>query len=385
MKLPFLSRPRSTDAREKKPSFAARVAARAASALDEAFLTVIDVEGSRQAKHTISKFSHEERVALLGDIARVYEADGLFDSFVGAPPLPAPRVTLVSDEPGAFGRAQRTRTLDLSWESAWVVRHDGVRAKFESRVPNRTAHARLISGGERRPAVVVIHGYMGGQWAFEERQWQVGALLRAGLDVALFTLPFHAKRSDRVGIAPIFPSGDPRFNNEAFGQAASDARALVAHLLEAGSPAVGVMGVSLGGYLTSLLATVEPRLAFAAPIIPLASLADFAQARGRLGESDAEATVLHGALERATRIVSPLARPLLVPKECVLVVAAEGDRVTPVAHARRIAEHFGADLHLLAGGHLLQLDRKDGLRAVVQMLRREGLISPRAPGPPSRR
>ncbi len=363
-------------------SLAARVAARAASALDEAFLTVIDVEGSRSAKRTIAKFTHEERVQLLLEIARAYDVPEYFatpGTFFEAPKPKTLRRTLVSEVAGGFGRAQHTRTIDLSWESGYVPRHEGVRAKFESRVPNRTAHARLISGGEGRPVIVLVHGYMGGQWAFEERQWQIGALLRAGLDIALFVLPFHARRSDRVGRVPIFPGGDPRFNNEAFGQAVVDARALVAQLYDEGAPAVGVMGVSLGGFLTSLLATVEPRLAFAAPVIPLASLADFAHARGRLGESPEEARVEHAALEQATRVVSPLARPLLVPASRVLVVAAEGDRVTPIEHARRIAEHFGAEMHLLSGGHLLQLDRKDGLRAVVKMLRREDVLSPPDP------
>ncbi len=365
-------------------SLAARVAARAASVLDEAFLTVIDVEGSRSAKRTIAKFTHEERVKILTDIARAYDMPEYFTTpgtFFEAPPAKVPRRTVVSEVVGGFGRAQKTRTTDLSWESGYIPRHEGVRAKFESRIPNRTAHARLISGGEGRPSIVLVHGYMGGQWAFEERQWQIGALLRAGLDIALFVLPFHAKRSDRVGRVPIFPGGDPRFNNEAFGQAVFDARALCAHLYEAGAPAVGVMGVSLGGFLTSLLATVEPRLAFAAPVIPLASLADFAHARGRLGESAEEARIEHTALEHATRVVSPLARPLLIPASRVLVLAAEGDRVTPIAHARGIAAHFGADMHLLSGGHLLQLDRKDGLRAVVSMLRREGVLTPREPRP----
>lgn len=47
------------------------------------------------------------------------------------------------------------------------------------------------------------------------------------------------------------------------------------------------MGMSLGGYSTSLLATVEPRLAFAVPIIPLASVADFALEQGQLGAAPA--------------------------------------------------------------------------------------------------
>ncbi len=47
-------------------------------------------------------------------------------------------------------------------------------------------------------------------------------------------------------------------------------------------PEVGVMGMSLGGYTAALLATVESGLSFCVPVIPLASLADFAREQGQL-------------------------------------------------------------------------------------------------------
>jgi pimeloyl-ACP methyl ester carboxylesterase len=132
-------------------------------------------------------------------------------------------------------------------------------------------------------------------------------------------------------------------------------------------PSVGVMGMSLGGYTTSLLATVERGLEFAAPIIPLASLADFAREQGRLGHGE-EARRQHAALEEANRIVSPFARPSLVPAGRVLIVAAEADRITPPAHAERLARHFAAEIVRFEGGHLLQFGRGDAFRAVGRWL-----------------
>ena len=356
---------------EGTAKFARRAAAKAVAALDQAFITVIEVEGLG-SKKAVSSVPHARRMELLLDVARTYGVPAHFatpDSFFRVPALISPReMRLVPASAG--GPMQR----DIAWESAFTPFHEGVRAKFASRVNNRTAHARLLSTGSQKPWVVLVHGYMGGQWAFEARQWRVSGLLRAGLNVALFVLPFHARRSDGMGRAPVWPSADPRFNNEAFAQAIFDLRALTQYLYAEGAPHVGAMGMSLGGFTTSLLATADPTLAFAAPVIPLASLADFARARGRLGTNEAEAALEHAALEQATRVVSPFARPLLVPKSRVLIVAAEGDRITPVAHARKIAEHFGAEVRLMQGGHLLQLDRREGLRAVIAMLRREGIL-----------
>jgi dienelactone hydrolase len=184
-------------------------------------------------------------------------------------------------------------------------------------------------------------------------------------------LPFHAVRAakDRRGPPP-FPGADPRMTNEGFRQAMFDLRALVAFLKKArGAPSVGVMGMSLGGYSTSLLATVERDLSFVVPIIPLASLADFAQEQGRLGSGE-EARMQHDALEEANRIVSPLARPSLVPSERVLVVAAASDRITPMSHAERLAKHFGSELVRFEGGHLLQFGRGEAFRTIGRWLQK---------------
>jgi pimeloyl-ACP methyl ester carboxylesterase len=131
------------------------------------------------------------------------------------------------------------------------------------------------------------------------------------------------------------------------------------------------MGMSLGGYTVALLATVETGLSFAVPIIPLASIADFAREQGRLGKgNDGEAQ--HDALDAATRVVSPFARPSRIPPKAgiprVLVVAGLGDRITPIAHAERLARHFGAPLVPFSGGHLLQFGRRRAFRELGRLL-----------------
>jgi dienelactone hydrolase len=117
-------------------------------------------------------------------------------------------------------------------------------------------------------------------------------LLDRGVDVALYVLPFHAVRAE-PGTPHRFPSSDPRFSNEGFRQAIFELRSFVAHLEERGSPIVGAMGMSLGGYTVSLLATVEPKLAFVAPVIPLASFADVAHEADRFVGTHAQKAEQH--------------------------------------------------------------------------------------------
>jgi pimeloyl-ACP methyl ester carboxylesterase len=161
---------------------------------------------------------------------------------------------------------------------------------------------------------------------------------------------------------------------EGFRHAMADLRDLIRWLRERGNERVGVMGMSLGGYTTSLAATVEPELAFAVPMIPLASQADFARDQGRLGSDPRQEAREHAALERVYAPVSPLHRPLAIESQRVLVIAAEADQITPVHHARRLADHFDAPLETFAGGHLLQFGRAEAFRRVGRLLGELGVI-----------
>jgi acetyl esterase/lipase len=129
------------------------------------------------------------------------------------------------------------------------------------------------------------------------------------------------------------------------------------------------MGMSLGGYTTSLIATLDRDLAFAVPIVPLASMADFARDLGRFGKGE-PARLQHAGLESANFIVSPFARKSLVPPDRILIVGANADRITPIAHAERLANHFGVEPMRLVGGHLLQVGRRRAFREIGKMLDR---------------
>jgi pimeloyl-ACP methyl ester carboxylesterase len=324
---------------------------------------------NRRLRERAESLSHAQRMESLAHIQRLYGGAELFADRDAFFPLPAPVTPSV--------RFARTLPwsgdcFDVWWPSAFVPYDAAVGKRYLAHVPNRTARARIYGRGGR-PAVVAVHGYMGGHWTLEERAWPIRSFDRWGLDLAVALLPFHGLRARSGDGAPPFPGGDPRVTNEGFRQVVTDLRSLVAILRSRGATSVGVMGMSLGGYATALLATVDPSLSFAVPIIPLASIADFARDQGNLG-SGAQTVLQHAALEAANRVVSPLARPCLVPKERVLVVAAEDDRVTPIAHAERIAAHFGVNVLRVPGGHLLQTWRTVGFRAIKDMLRENGIV-----------
>ena len=324
----------------------------------------------RRAGNRAEGLDHGARMEALERLEALYADRG--DDWFRAPRAIAPT-------------AERVRRLgdgvveDLRWSSDYSPWAAGVAERYLRGRENQQAAARIWRHArtEDRPAVVLVHGYLGGHHGMEERIWPMRWLYRKlGLDVGLFVLPYHGVRgiAGRRGPPP-FPGSDPRMTNEGFRQAMGDLRDLVRWLRDRGNRQVGVMGMSLGGFTTSLAATVEPELAFAVPIIPLASQADFARDQGRLGSNPEEEALEHAALERVYASVSPLHRDLAISQERVLVIAAEADQITPVHHAERLASHFGAPLSTFAGGHLLQLGRAEAFRRLGRLLGELGVVT----------
>jgi len=306
--------------------------------------------------------SHADRLALLAQTVCTYQ--GVTPDAFFAPPPPA----RIAERP--VRRLPGGEVVDLTWESGGGP-HDAVgREAYLQFEENRIAHARLLRHATPAPTIVCLHGYRAGVHRFEEVAWRARWLYSAlGLDVALVTLPFHALRAPRGRFNPVFPSMRTDRTVEGFGQAVWDVRALIAWLRGRGAPRLGIAGMSLGGYTAALLATIEPRLDWVILFIPLADLTDVAVEHEALrGESIPEPVRVAG--KSALRLVRPLARAPVVPGNRMLVIAAEGDRITATGtHADRLAAHFAAPLVTFPGGHLLQFGRREGLRAMESLIR----------------
>ncbi|MFP6686127.1 MAG: CocE/NonD family hydrolase [Polyangiaceae bacterium] len=349
-----------------------RVLGGAAAMFDRAATWAAYAQSARARRRNSSEsFSHEHRIALLGRLQKRYrEVLGGDDYFREARAID-PEV-----RPAERARASpETDVVDVRWPSDYETYLHELSERYHSKVDNRRAAARLFLHPRPRPMVILVHGYMAGQYEIEQRMWPIAWLQRLGFDVALFVLPFHGVRAIRGRSGPPpFPNSDPRLSNEGFRQAMADLRDFIAWLRDRGHPSVGMMGMSLGGYTTALAATLESELSFAVPIIPLASLADFASDQGRLGREPNQRREQRAALDRAHRVISPLHRPLSLDSKRVLVVGASADRITPIAHAQKLAGHFRAPLHRWYGGHLLQLGRGDAFREIGRLLRSLDLV-----------
>lgn len=262
---------------------------------------------------------------------------------------------------------------DLQFESPFVPIHPGLRARYGRHARNRVAHARYWRHhAGPRPTVLAIHGFSADLYHLNEWFFSLPWLYEQGFDVLLFTLPFHGRRGARL--APFsghgfFAGGVPRIN-EAFAQAVHDARMYLDWLQdERGVDKVGVTGVSLGGLTSSLLATVEPRLQFVIPNVPVVSIADLVLEWEPIGAATrASLKLMKTTIRDARRLlapVAPLTWPSVVPRERRMIIGGIGDRLAPPKHARLLWEHWDrCRLHWFPGSHLVHLDRGAYLLAI---------------------
>ncbi len=289
------------------------------------------------------------------------------DEFFRLPATPRPRLR-------ARGMRHGAAVHDLTWASELSPFFAETREALRAERASATVHARAYRRGAGRPAVVLVHGYLGGDASSDARIWGVRAFLDAGLDVILLTLPGHGPRKGLRRFTPTWPGPHMRLTLEGHRRAVSDVRGAARWARSVGAPAVGVVGMSLGGYVTALTATAAKELDFVVPFVPLASVADFMRDGDQFPGSPAEKAEQHALFERANAITSPLARPPRVKAEGRAVLVGARDRITPSRQGARIAAHFEVPLTEFRGGHLVQIGRGPAFRDTFEAFRTAGVL-----------
>jgi pimeloyl-ACP methyl ester carboxylesterase len=254
----------------------------------------------------------------------------------------------------------------LTFESGFRPASPRLAGIYELFAGNRIVHARAWWHRDGpRPTVVALHGFAADSVVVNERLFEVRALYGLGCDVVLVTLPFHGARRGRRALysGQGFFSNGLAVINEAFAQAVHDVRRLMHYLEDVkGVTAIGVTGVSLGGYTSALLAAVEPRLAFALPNVPVASLPDIMLEWYPLNRAVRAALRINGwsivDFRRFLAVTSPLTYLPLLPKERLMIIGGVGDRFAPPKHSLLLWEHWDRPrLHWFPGSHLFHLDK----------------------------
>jgi dienelactone hydrolase len=327
-------------------------------AFDEAVKLAWELEGSarRRGRRDLGRIAEEVRAAAERNAER-----GWLVHPERAHPVPPTleKPKLVSRHLRGAGPLEH-----LTFASEYEPHDPEIHERYLAFERNRIAHVYLWRHRDRpRPTLICLHGYGMGRIGFDAQVFRVSWLHRSlGLDVAAVILPLHGPRAILRRSGAGFVGGHPLWTNAAFAQAIWDLRRVTGWLRSEGAPAVGIFGMSLGGYTTALFASLEPGLACAIPMIPVSSLSRLAwrpltDAQRHAVESVGLSEEL---LDRAWAIHSPLHHQPRVAHRARLIVAGLADRVVPPAQPQALWEHWQKPpVHWFPGTHMVWVGQRE--------------------------
>ncbi len=232
-----------------------------------------------------------------------------------------------------------------------------------------------------RASLLLTHGWGVGPWWMHRFEYDVPYLFhRLGLDVYFYLAPYHGRRKPARArfSGELHPSPDLVRSNEAFIQTVIELRAVISAILARNEAPLGMMGSSLGGYTSALLASIDDRLDFVIPVMPPASLAHLFWDHGEgdpVRRSVEQLGMTRERYHQLWSLHSPLSYTPKVPWDRRMIVTALGDTVVTAEHTRDLWEHWDRPRHFrFPGGHAWQLRSSLYHREVGRFLRELGLI-----------
>ncbi|HEX9178485.1 MAG TPA: hypothetical protein VF874_21195 [Mycobacterium sp.] len=228
------------------------------------------------------------------------------------------------------------------------------RERWLSYEATKRVYGLMLRHREPRPWVVCVHGTEMGRARVDLRLFRAWHLHNdLGLNVALPVLPLHGPRKRGVPKGAVLPGEDVLDDVHAAAHAVWDIRRVVSWIRsQEPESAIGLNGMSLGGYIASLVASLEDGLTCAILGVPVADLVEILARHSGLSSDDPRRETITMARPLG-RMVSPLSLTPRVPMNGRFIYGGVADQVVhPRDQVVRLWEHWGKpEIVWYRGGH----------------------------------
>jgi hypothetical protein len=274
----------------------------------------------------------------------------------------------------------RGRTHErLSFDSGYAP-HPGEPGaeRYMTYTGNDREYALMLRHPEPRPWLVCIHGTEMGRAALDMtlfRAWHMHEDL--GLNVILPVLPMHGPRARDLPKGAVFPGENVMDDVHATAQSVWDVRRVIAWIRsQQPSAQIGLNSISLGGYVASLVASLDDDLTCAILGVPPSNLVELLGKHSGLPKDDPRRMTLDLA-KPIGRMVSPLSLQPKIPAQGRFIYAGVADRIVhPRQQVMQLWNHWGKpDIGWYHGGHTGFFQAKPVQRFVDAALVHSGLIN----------
>ncbi|MEM6108094.1 hypothetical protein AAHS21_17875 [Mycobacterium sp. 050272] len=328
-----------------------------------------------KARRPISRPDVFERITReVIDAVQFYGDKGWLEKprgFFGEPPV-------LSDVEIRRVKGRRRSFQRIFFDSGYAPRTGEPGAqRWMSYTANNREYALLLRHPQPRPWLVCIHGTEMGRAALDLalfRAWKLHDEL--GLNVVMPVLPMHGPRARGLPKGAVFPGEDVLDDVHATAQAVWDIRRLLSWIrLEEPESLIGLNSLSLGGYIASLVASLDKGLTCAILGVPVADLVELLGRHSGLSHDDPRRQTMELA-EPIGRMVSPLSLTPLVPTRGRFIYAGIADRVVhPRKQVTRLWQHWGKpEIVWYRGGHTGFFRSQPVQRFVWEALLQSGLL-----------
>ncbi|BBZ67839.1 alpha/beta hydrolase [Mycolicibacterium insubricum] len=252
--------------------------------------------------------------------------------------------------------------------------------RWASYAANAQVYGLLLRHNEPRPWLVCVHGAEMGRAGIDLALFRARHLHEDfGLNVILPVMPLHGPRARDLPRGKAIPGEEVLDDVHFAAQAVWDVRRVLSWIRrqEPAAP-IGLNAISLGGYVSSLVASLDPHLTCAILGVPVADLISLLGRHSGFAPGDPRYQTLQDAAPLAA-MVTPLSLEPKVPPKGRFIYGGVADRVVhPRDQVVKLWEHWGKpEIVWYRGGHAGFFTARPVQKFVDAALVQSGLVGNR--------